>query len=409
MNPANRTLFRMTAAMAACGLGITLMKIALPTMTGTLGGSPAKVGLVAGAIAAAWPLFGLVAGWVLDRFGRIAGFWSGLFAAGSAAAALLALTFQDTSPILLLCCLGFLVGQGEVLTETAGQTILPDLVDEDRFHDGNSLLQGAKTVFATLLAPLLIALLLGVSPVTIFLVAFVAVAVSFLALPKPHRRTRAGQRGLSGFFEGARLLWHSKDQRLFTLLLALMSVSWGAWMTLIVPYALSERFLNIGASGIGYVMTAMGCGSLLGAFGYRWLRTRLGDSGTRLLDPVATLGFVLVPAVGLGLWPVLASALLAGIGGVTWAISITAHQQSVNPANSLGRVVAAYRWIGWTGFFIGASLSGLVAGLTGLQVAFLLFASPALAALLVMLLARGSIRSEPAFHPRNSQDVQHSS
>ncbi|WP_422378191.1 MFS transporter [Roseibium sp.] len=391
MNPYDQSLFRMTVAMAASGLGITLMKIALPALTASHGGSPARVGLVAGTIAAAWPLFGLTAGWVLDRFGRIAGFWSGLFAAGFAAAALLSLAGQDASPVLLLCSLGLLVGIGEVLTETAGQTILPDLVDRDRFHDGNSLLQGVKTVFATLLAPLLIALLLGVSPFSVFLVAFVAVAVSFLTLPKPQRMTRSAQKGFAGFLEGAHLLWASPDQRRLTLLLALMSVSWGAWMTLIVPYALSESFLNIGTAGIGYVMTAMGCGSLLGAACYRWLRSRLGDGRTRLLDPVATLIFVLVPAAGLGLWPVLATAFFAGIGGVTWAISIATYQQSTIPAGSLGRVVAAYRWIGWSGFFIGASLSGFIANVIGLQLAFLVFAAPAMAALLVCVFSkRGS-------------------
>jgi len=188
--------------------------------------------------------------------------------------------------------------------------------------------------------------------------------------------------GSRGFFEGARLLWRRPDHRSLTLLLALMSVSWGAWMTLIIPYALSADFLDIGTSGVGYVITAMGCGSLLGAAGYRHLRARLGDNGTRVLDPLATVIFVLVPALGLGLVPVFASAFLAGIGGVTWAISIAAHQQSTLPAGSLGRSIAAYRWVGWTGFFLGASLSGLVADIIGLQLAFLFFALPAMVALI---------------------------
>ncbi|MES0881260.1 MFS transporter [Roseibium sp. SCP14] len=385
MKPSDISLWRMSTAMAASGLGITLMKIALPTLTGTIGYSATVIGLVTGAITIAWPLFGLVAGWSLDRFGRIAGYRAGTLAAGLAAFTFLIFTETVEQQIALLCILGLLVGLGEVLTETSGQTIVPDLVDKHSLHLGNSMLQGAKMVAATLLAPFLIAQLLAPSPSGVFLLAAAAITVSFFALPKPARNTQSAQRGVQGFFDGARFLLRSPVHRRITMLLMAMSVSWGAWMTLIIPYALSEAHLNIGVPGIGYVMTAMGCGSLIGAIFYQPLRTRLGDFKVRALDPIATLIFIIVPAVGFGLEAVLLSALVAGVGGVTWSISIAAFQQETVPPALLGRTVAAYRWIGWTGFFAGSSVSGLCADISGLQTAFFLFAAPAVLALVTYL------------------------
>ncbi|MEM9633570.1 MAG: MFS transporter [Pseudomonadota bacterium] len=397
MKPSDISLWRMSIAMAASGLGITLMKIALPTLTGTIGFSTAAIGLVTGAITIAWPLFGLVAGWGLDRFGRIAGYRTGTLAAG--AAALIFLTFPETveQQITLLCLLGLMVGIGEVLTETSGQTIVPDLVDKHSLHRGNSMLQGAKTVAATLLAPFLIALLLAPSPLAVFCLAAVAITLSFFALPKPVRSTQSTKKGLQGFFDGARFLLRSPAHRWITMLLMAMSITWGAWMTLIISYALSEEHLNIGVAGIGYVMTAMGCGSLAGAFFYQSLRAWLRDSKIRALDPIATLVFIMVPALGFGLEAVLLSAVVAGVGGVTWSISIAAFQQETVPPTLLGRTVAAYRWIGWTGYFAGSSVSGLCADIFGLQTAFSLFAVPALFALIAYFLA--GITTAPSQDP----------
>jgi MFS family permease len=86
--------------------------------------------------------------------------------------------------------------------------------------------------------------------------------------------------------------------------------------------------------------------------------------------------------------------LLAGVGGVTWAISVSAYQQSTIPPSLLGRSVAAYRWLGWTGFFLGSVLGGATATLFGLQLAFALFTLPAIIALVAYGLRNPLVKSE---------------
>ncbi|MFS8184664.1 MFS transporter [Pseudovibrio denitrificans] len=382
MKHSDTAVWRMTIVMAASGFAITIMKLALPALTGALGHSSAAIGLVAGSIAVSWPLFGLLVGWGVDRYGRAPAFRAGLIVAAIVAAAFL-ITADAGEHLLLLCAFGVLIGVSEVLTETSSQTILPDLIGQEHLHKGNSMLQGAKTISATLGAPLVLALLLDYSVQSIFLIAFIGVILSFLVLPRPKRFTPSTQKGFRGFFDGAKLLWKRRDLRAFTVLVTLMATSWGAWFTLIVPFALQPEQLDLGASGVGYLVTAVGCGSLLGAFGYQRIRSKLGDTGTRAIDVITTLLFVLVPALGLGLTSVLLSAVLAGIGGVTWMISIAAYQQQTISGEALGRTVAAYRWMGWSGFFAGASFSGLCAEMLGLQSAFLLFALPAVAAVII--------------------------
>lgn len=380
-------LGRMASAMAAAALAITIMKIALPTLVGVLGLSTVEIGLVTGSAAFAWPVFGLLVGWGLDRFGRAPAFQLGI-AVAAIAAVILFIRFDAGAPsIALLCILALSIGLSEVLTETAGQTILPDLVEKADLDKGNSWLQGGKTIAAMLLAPLLLATVLDFRPDRAFSLALILLVAAFVLLPRPIRRVNLAATGLAGFWQGLLVLVRQGTHPRFTLLLTAMTVSWGAWMTLIVPYTLSPNHLGLDAGGVGQVMTALGCGSLCGAIGYRHLKRSLGERGILAIDPLGSAVFLIVPAIGWGLIPVFASAFLAGVGGVTWAIYVSAYQQTTIPPATLGRAVAAYRWIGWTGFFAGSLLGGLVADAFGLRLAFLVFALPAVAATAIFWLS----------------------
>lgn len=375
---ADRILIRMTFAMATAALGIAITKIALPTLAGLLGYSAAQIGLIAGSAAFAWPAFGLLAGWSLDRFGRAPAFRLGACLAATAAMCLFIAFRAEQHGLALLCLFALFIGIAEVLTETAGQTILPNLVEKDRLEKGNSWLQGGKTIAAMLLAPFLLATVLDFRPLWSFGVAFALAIAALFALPRPIYETNGAKAKAQDFFAGLHLLARETPHRRFTVLLTLMTLSWGAWMTLIVPYSLSVDHLNLGASGVGQIMMALGCGSVVGAMGYQRIKQHLGARGTLAIDLIASTVFLLVPGLSFGLLPVIGSAFMAGVGGVTWAIFVSAQQQATIPGKTLGRAVAAYRWIGWTGFFFGSTLSGAAADAFGLNIAFFLFALPSL-------------------------------
>lgn len=383
-------LWRVTAAIAASGFAVMLMKIGLPTLAGLAGGSPAEIGLVAGAVAIAWPAFGLVAGFALDRFGRAPVFRLGLAFALAAAAALAFLVSGPGTAILLLCLFGLAVGLAEVMTETAGQAILPEIVAIADLPRANSLLQGTKTVAVTLAAPLALAALVDIAPAAVFLAAFALALASFVVLPQPARPHATQTVGLRGFFDGWRFLAGNAAHRGITVLLVAMSLSWGAWMTLIVTFTLSPDHLAAAPSTVGTVMSALGFGSLAGALLYGRVRKALGPRRTLLIDVVGTILFLAAPALGAPAWLVFATAFAAGFGGVTWAITIAAFQQADVPGQYLGRVVATYRWIGWSAFFLGASLSGSLAEVASLETAFAVFALPTMAGLIAFSQLVGS-------------------
>ncbi len=94
-----------------------------------------------------------------------------------------------------------------------------------------------------------------------------------------------------------------------------------------------------------------------------------------VLDVAGTILFHAIPASGLGYVPVALSAFLAGIGGLVWVIGISAYQQAAVPGPMLGRVVASYRWIGWSAFFAGSIIAGPLADHLGFIGAFVVFAS----------------------------------
>jgi MFS family permease len=196
-------------------------------------------------------------------------------------------------------------------------------------------------------------------------------------------------------FGGVTTIRRSSELLALTVALAVMTVAWGGWMVLIVLYALSPDLLALSASGLGVIMAALGFGGLAGALGYNRLKAWLGMRLLLALDAIGTVIFLIVPALGGGFVMTVIAAFVAGIGGVTWAVAIGAYQQATIAPGQLGRSVAAYRWFGWSGFFVGSLAAGLLAEQAGTMVALAVFTVIAAAFLLAFpfLLGRGKMHN----------------
>jgi MFS family permease len=141
-----------------------------------------------------------------------------------------------------------------------------------------------------------------------------------------------------------------------------------------VSYAVDPRGLGLGADGLALLMTALGLGSLGGALSAAWLRRRLGERRALMLDPCGITLFLAVPALGAGPWLIGLSAFVAGFGAIVWSVVVAAYFQATVPAQRLGRVATAYRWLGWAAYPAGAALAGAAAEWLGYRAAFGLFA-----------------------------------
>ncbi|WP_119387994.1 MFS transporter [Taklimakanibacter lacteus] len=371
-----RPLHLIVASVTGAGFGINAVKYAVPALLALGGSAPSAIGMFAASVAAAWPAFGLLAGLILDRSRKVQVLRAGEALAVAGIMVLLALYATGTHALVLLCLAGFAVGASEVLVDTSSQSILPEVVAKQDLRSANSLLNGAKTVGVTLLAPVLVTALVDVAPIAALAAAAVILLAGLLLIAGVAGAAAPAQAGLrfADVTSGLRLLIQAPVLRGLTIVLAVMSIAWGGWFVLIVSYVISAEGLALSATAYGFIVTTLGCGSLAGAFAYGRVHRVIGTRLVLAADVVGTILFHAIPALGFGYVSTAVAAFLAGFGGVFWVISVSAYQQAAVPVSMLGRVVASYRWIGWSAFFAGSLIAGPLADRWGFAGAFASFA-----------------------------------
>jgi MFS family permease len=357
------------------GVGLT----ALPLLAAELSRDPLPVSLVSFAGWLPWLLFGLVSGALVDRWDRRATMWRVDAFRFAVAGALGLVVLAGWASIPLLAALGFLLGIGQTLFDNAAQSLIPAIVSRDprRLERANSQLYGAQTVSQNFLGPPTGGFLFGLAHSVPFLVD----SVSFLASSgliwaikgefAPERPAGAARPSLRAeIAEGLRWLWAHRLLRALAVLVALMNLSLMAGEAIMVLFA--QELLGLSNVGFGVLLTALAAGGLLGSV----LATRVGrvlGTGTLLLamalvDAAAWFGFGLVGN------PLLGGALLvlSGTAGMILNIVGVSLRQALVPDHLIGRVVAAYRTLGYGAIPLGSLLGGVVGTTLGLRAPYLL-------------------------------------
>jgi predicted MFS family arabinose efflux permease len=375
--PLSRPLHLLTVSMGGTAIALGAVKLALPTSVALAGGGPGEVATVTVALTLAWPLFGLFSGLLFDRHSRVGlvslmqlGFLATI------AVTLLSLELSWTH-VVLLAALGFLVGCWDVLADTASQILVPEIAAGHDPGAANGWVQGARSVGITLVGPALGTALLGWHAAAPYAAAALALFLALAAtrcLPRRPAPTGDGARGLTAAVDGVRTIFRTPPLRGMTLLLTGMILGWAAWPTLMVSYAVDPAGLGLAADGLSLILVALGCGSLVGALSAATLRRRLGERSCLMLDPAGIVIFLAVPALGGGPWLIGLSAFVAGFGAIVWSVVVAGYFQATVPAQRLGRVATAYRWIGWAAYPAGAALTGVVGEWLGYRPTFGLFA-----------------------------------
>ena len=203
------------------------------------------------------------------------------------------------------------------LYRPAHSALLPSLCHTGHELASANVVRGLLDAAATLVGPLLAALLLELTGVTV--VFAVAAGASFWAaaslLPlrydAPPRPSVANETNLvSSAVEGIRVVGRSADLALIMGLAAAQSLTRGALTVLTVVVAID--LLETGEPGVGVLTAAIGAGAVLGALGASLL------VGTRSLGAWFAVGVALwgLPVTLIGVLPnqVAAFALLACVG-----------------------------------------------------------------------------------------------
>jgi MFS family permease len=337
-------------------------------------------------------LFAIVGGVLADIFDRrrlIIAVQAGLAVVG---ALLAALTFAGhISPVLLLM-FTFVIGSGSVFITPAYQSLVPELVPRDEVPSAvqlNSLNVNIARAVGPAIAGILIAHI-GVGAVFAlnagtFLIYAIVVA---LWRPSPSATAQLPERFFSAMRAGGRYVRYAPVVRRILLRSALFlfpaSALWG-----LLPLVASRR-LELGPSGYGLLLGALGVGAIAGALVLSRARAALSANGIVGL----TSGFFCVALVVVAVSrSTIGDVLILIPTGVTWVWMLATVNTSLQlflPAWVRARGLSIYQMVLFGAQGLGALVWGVVADEFGLSAAFIVAA-------VLLALGTASMRLWPLF------------
>ncbi|WP_245822252.1 MFS transporter [Lentzea waywayandensis] len=363
---AERDFARYLNARVLSVVGAVVSAVALPVLVYQLTGSAGWTSAVTAAEALPYLVFGLLAGALADRLDRRVMMVAMDF---TVAAVLLSVPLAWlagglTAPHVVV--VAFATQTAFVFFDAANFGALPALVGKEKLTTAYSTLFG-RTTIVELVVPgvtgLLVAIvapaaLLAVNALTAVGSALLLRAItSSLGTPRPVRG--AGELA-KDVREGLRFLWHEPIIRILTLVGATHSVSGGAWVALLVPFA--DKVLGVAPDGdvrLAALFSCWGLGAIIGSRLLPRVTARWGNARVALAAlPLSLFAGVLVLVSGHWLLTCAAATFWGVVGAIVVINGIT-YRQQVCPEELQSRVNTSARMIAWG---LGRPLGAAVAG-----------------------------------------------
>jgi MFS family permease len=347
-------------------VGTWMQIVALSWYVLQLTGSVFWVGAVNFAnFAPAWlsPFAGVLADRV-DRRKILLATQSSMMVTSAALAILVATGHGSIWPVLLLT---LVAGFAFAADAPARQAFFPSLVPRDKMVNAIAL-NSAQFILARVIGPAIAgAMIATVGPAPVFAInagSFLAVLVALAAVRSPFDARAVRERPRARLGEGLTYAWRHPVIRPMLLSISVISL-FGAPITALLP-GFAREVYGRGPQAFGFLTTAMGTGSVLGAVllgGAGQISPRIIGAGVALSGlALAAFGAAAIFAVGLGLIGVFGGAYLFTISATNGQIQ-TASEDAIR-----GRVVSLFM-VAFGGLFpVGSLVAGAVAERFGVQV-----------------------------------------
>jgi MFS family permease len=405
---ANADYRKLLAGLAISETGDWLYGVALIAFVFEATRSPAWLAAATILRLAPYVIFGAVGGVVADRFDRRwVMIWSDLIRA--AAMAGLTLTAVSSAPIAIALALAFISTIASTAYLPALTAITPKVVGERELAPANALMSSIDHI-ALVVGPSIgaVLLLLG-SPAT----AFAANGASFLVSAFFVWRMRTDSRPTEGhqgeaslrqrIAEGLAAITSSSEVAVLVILVSAATFVYGG--ELVVLVLISERFLGLGAEGIGWLTAAVGAGGVVAA----GLTSRLANNprptaviGAAVLAaglPLPLLAFVRAPAVAVVL------LVVEGAGSIVLDVVSTTAIQRIVPNEVAARVFGLIDSVAVAAILVGSLVTPVLVEYFGLQATLLILGAVVVAILIASLpriraVDRASAKQLRALAPR---------
>ncbi len=376
----NHDFLKLWGSLTITHFGGQITSLALPlTAALVLDASPFEMGVLIALEALPFPLFGLFAGVMVDRFRKLPII---IWADVGRGLALLSVPICAwlgwlTMPVLYLA--GFLVGVGGVLGWPAYQVFMTERVGRGNLVEANAKMAVSDSA-AQLIGPGIAGALVHwltapfailADAIAFFCSAFVLRGIGPAQSDAPKH---AGEHLWQDIREGLRAIWHNRILRALAWALALWQIFRHAYLAVVVLFATRE--LGFSPGHVGAVFMMAGVGSLAAAWAVKPLNRRFGVGPTMLAGMLGT--GVAWTAIGLATGPWLAASLVFGLGlflldlsAMAFFINYLALRQGLTQDRLLGRVTGTMICLTTATAPLGGLAGGWIAEHAGLRAGIL--------------------------------------
>ncbi len=346
-------------------IGSALISTALPLLVFRLSGSALDLGLASAATWVPYALFGLFIGAWVDRVNRKRLMISLDICRAVLLAVLSLLALLGHLPIWWIYLVTFINSTLTIGFQGATNAAIPSMVPQDALLKANGRIQ-ASTPFATIIGPLLAALLLGVTSLQGVLwcdaLTFIVSALS-LALIKTSFNAGASQNRPEttlrrDILNGLRYVLAQPVVRTLALFSLLTNLAVAVVYPQIVFYA--KQVLFASDVQVSQFFTAAGIGAVIAMLSVSFLHKRL-SYGSILLGSILLSGICILALIATRLYWVdlFCFAFLFGLIGL-FDVAFNSILQSIAPNQLLGRVLTFTSVLAIFSVPLSAVLGGLV-------------------------------------------------
>ncbi len=346
--------------------GTQMQNVAVAWQVYEITHNPASLGLIGLANFLPIILFSLVGGVVADKYDRKTLLITSQVLMGTASLVLFFTTVSNTiNPWLIYVLLAFSATANSFATP-ARQSILPHLVDKERFMNAvslNTLQHQGATMIGPAIAGVLIASL-GVASVYLFNIAsFVIFIVSllFITVAKQTQNKEISM-NIASVMEGVKFV-ASTPILYTTMILDFMATFFGTAMLLMPVFA--KDVLHVGPEGLGLLYSSPAIGAVIAGLIISSIQ-HIQHQGRVILISVFVYGLATV-AFGLSTFLPLSLLFLMimGAGDMISTVIRNTIRQMVTPDHLRGRMVSVMRIFFQGGPQLGEMEAGLLASVVG--------------------------------------------
>ncbi len=359
-----------------------LLRSAAPLLATRLTQDPLLISGLGALVMLPWLLFAIPVGGLVDRVDRRLA-----LAFANAARFLItgtvALTISlGTLNIWGLYLAAFCLGICEVIYDTTGQSMIPQVLGPKQLERGNARLQISEVVVGEFTGAPIGGLLYAVAIVLPFLfnsLGFLVAMVLVLLVPKSFAQTlkkpmdvaSATEVERTGFWQdirfGLNYLWQDKVLMRLVITTAAIGACFALATSTMVLFLLNE--LKVPSAFFGFVMLTMAIGSIIGGIYAPKASTRFGRGTVMAVAIVGMCAFNLAAGFAPNVFVLMVFFFFSGMLNSSWNLLLMSCYHGLIPNHLFGRIHGARRTLVWGMMPIGSVIGGAIAGF-GLRLPF---------------------------------------